>query len=468
MAESKKKTASRKTRSGAAAPTATATKTSRRNGKAKLDEALKIDRPSDAAEPIETVKKPRRAKSKKLPPGLKTAPSASQEVDSLSIAPEEAAPAEAALGEASFEVPEEMPMPEPSPADVPDESLKAQLLSEFNALVERLRQIQPGYNPAPFMPEGLMNAVNQVAPEGLLDKVKKFVTEDAFDPDTWKGLWYMVSSSVQMQTSVVQRRLTGEYDTDEWGFDQEYFDAVRPFFEFMYKTYWRVSLTGVENVPEEGRALLVANHSGQLPFDGAMLGSGILLEHPTQRLVRTLYATWFPTLPFVSDLLVKMGQALATEDNGTRLLDNNELVAVFPEGYKGVGKLYKDRYKLARFGRGGFVKMALRSKAPIIPVSIVGAEETYISLTKSEFMSKVTGMPYFPISPTFPWLGLLGFVPLPTKWYIDIGEPIPTDQYPEKSEQNLMLVSQLTDQVRNIVQKMIIQRLSQRRSIFFG
>ena len=467
MAESKKKTATRKTRSGAAAPTATARSASRRNGTAKLDEALKIDQPSDATEPIEAVKKPRRARSKKLPKGLTTAPIASQEVDSLSIAPEEAAPAEAEEA-APFEVPEEMPMPEPTPDDVPDESLKAQLLSEFNALVERLRQIQPGYNPAPFMPEGLMNAVNQVAPEGLFDKVKKFVTEDAFDPDTWKGLWYMVSSSVQLQTGVVQRRLTGEYDTDEWGFDQEYFDAVRPFFEFMYKTYWRVSLTGVENVPEEGRALLVSNHSGQLPFDGAMLGTGILLEHPNQRLMRTLYATWFPTLPFVSDLLVKMGQALATEDNGTRLLENNELVAVFPEGYKGVGKLYKDRYKLARFGRGGFVKMALRSKAPIIPVSVVGAEETYISLTKSEFMSKVTGMPYFPISPTFPWLGLLGFVPLPTKWYIDIGEPIPTDHYPDKSEQNLMLVSQLTDQVRNIVQKMIIQRLSQRRSIFFG
>jgi 1-acyl-sn-glycerol-3-phosphate acyltransferase len=197
-----------------------------------------------------------------------------------------------------------------------------------------------------------------------------------------------------------------------------------------------------------------------------MLGSGILLEHPNQRLMRTLYATWFPTLPFVSDLLVKMGQALATEDNGTRLLENNEVVAVFPEGYKGVGKLYKDRYKLARFGRGGFVKMALRSKAPIIPVSIVGRKRRASHGVR--LMSKVTGMPYFPISTTFPWLGLLGFVPLPTKWYIDIGEPIPTDHYPAKSDQNLMLVSQLTDQVRNIVQKMIIQRLSQRRSIFFG
>jgi len=467
MAESKKKTATRKTRSGAAAPTATARSASRRNGKAKLDEALKIDQPSDATEPIEAVKKPRRARSKKLPKGLTTAPIASQEVDSLSIAPEEAAPAEAEEA-APFEVPEEMPMPEPTPDDVPDESLKAQLLSEFNALVERLRQIQPGYNPAPFMPEGLMNAVNQVAPEGLFDKVKKFVTEDAFDPDTWKGLWYMVSSSVQLQTGVVQRRLTGEYDTDEWGFDQEYFDAVRPFFEFMYKTYWRVSLTGVENVPEEGRALLVSNHSGQLPFDGAMLGTGILLEHPNQRLMRTLYATWFPTLPFVSDLLVKMGQALATEDNGTRLLENNELVAVFPEGYKGVGKLYKDRYKLARFGRGGFVKMAVESGAPIVPVAVVGAEETYPMLMNAKPVARLLGFPFFPITPTFPWLGPLGVLPLPSKWYIDIGEPIDAHLRQPELAGNPSFLSDVTEQVRSQVQTMIDLRLGRRKSVFGG
>lgn len=451
MAESKKTTASR-------------------SGNAKIEAALATDSEppiADTDQPIAPVVKPRRTRSKKLPAGLATLPIEAAEVDALSITPDDVAPI-AAADEAAFDPLAEIPMPESSPADVPDESLKAQLFSEFNGLVDRLRQIQPGYNPSPFAVEGLMNAVSQITPDGMFDKVKKFVGEDMFDVDTWKGLWYMVSSSVQMQTSVVQRRLAGEYDTDEWGLDQEYFNAVRPFFEFLYKTYWRVSLSGVENVPEAGRALLVVNHSGQLPFDGAMLGTGLLLDHPTQRLMRTLYASWFPTLPFVSDLLVKMGQVLATEDNGARLLENDELVAVFPEGYKGVGKLYKDRYKLARFGRGGFIKMALRAQAPIIPVSIVGAEETYISLAKSDFMSKVTGMPFFPISTTFPWLGLLGFVPLPTKWYIDIGEPISMEQYPEKSEQNLMLVSQLTDQVRNIVQKMIFQRLAQRRSIFFG
>jgi 1-acyl-sn-glycerol-3-phosphate acyltransferase len=159
---------------------------------------------------------------------------------------------------------------------------------------------------------------------------------------------------------------------------------------------------------------------------------------------------------------------LATDDNGTRLLEQDQLVAVYPEGYKGVGKLYKERYRLARFGRGGFVKMALKTRAPLIPVAVVGAEETYLSLAKSNLMAKITGFPYFPISPTFPWTGLFGFVPLPTKWSIDIGAPILMDGYGANADRNLVLISQLTDQMRNIVQEMIFARLAQRRSVFFG
>jgi 1-acyl-sn-glycerol-3-phosphate acyltransferase len=133
-----------------------------------------------------------------------------------------------------------------------------------------------------------------------------------------------------------------------------------------------------------------------------------------------------------------------------------------------VGKLYKDRYHLVRFGRGGFIRMALKTQTSILPVSVVGAEETYISLAKSDLIAKTIGFPFFPITTTFPWLGLLGFIPLPTKWYIDIGEPIPMDSYGPKADQNLMLVSQLTDQVRGVVQKMINERLAQRQSVFRG
>jgi len=212
---------------------------------------------------------------------------------------------------------------------------------------------------------------------------------------------------------------------------------------------------------------LSINHSGQLPWDGMMIAAAVMNEHIAQRLVRTLYSDWVPRVPFFSAWLVRMGQTLATEDNGTRLLEQDELVAIFPEGYKGIGKLYRDRYKLARFDQGGFVKMALETQAPIIPVSVVGAEETYISLAKSATGAKLTGLPYFPISPTFPWLGLLGLVPLPTRWYIDFGEPTVLDDYGPGAAQNLVLVSQLSDQVRNTIQEMIHARLAQRSSVFF-
>ena len=359
--------------------------------------------------------------------------------------------------------------------EAPDAAQRRRLLDELEALIERVKALTPEYEAPPFSPMRLLRLIEEnltnFSPDiglGILEKLRETVSADLFDVDTWRGIWYMLNYSLENQADMLRRRLTGEYETDEWGLDMEYLNAVRPFFEFLYKVYWRVEVTGLENIPEEGRALLVSNHSGQLPFDGAMVAGAVLLEHPSERLVRTLYATWFPTLPFFSSLLVKCGQVLATEDNGVRLLEQEQLVAVYPEGYKGVGKLFKDRYRLARFGRGGFVRMALRTQAPMIPVSVVGAEETYISLAKSSTIAKMIGFPYFPFSPTFPWLGLLGFVPLPTKWFIDFGEPIPTNGYEPDSASNLMLVSQLTDQVRNVVQGMIYDRLSKRRSVFFG
>lgn len=359
--------------------------------------------------------------------------------------------------------------PEPTP-----EQLQAQLHTEIDKLIARV-QDNSDYTPPPFSPQGLLQLITQnlgrFAPEavlGFLGRLRGSISTDLLDIETWKGIWYVLNYSLQQQADAVKRRLAGEYETDDWGLDMEFLELVRPFFAFMYRTYWRVQTSGLEHIPSEGRALLTVNHSGQLPWDGAMVGTAIYLDHPAQRLVRTLYATWFPTLPFFSALLTKMGQALATVDNGTRLLEDDQLVAVFPEGYKGVGKLFKERYRLARFGRGGFVRMALRAQAPIIPVSVVGAEETYISLYKSPTIAKLIGFPYFPISPTFPWLGLLGFVPLPTKWYIDFGEPIPTDAYGPQAANDLVVVPQLTDQVRNIIQDMLYQRLAQRRNVFLG
>ncbi len=355
-----------------------------------------------------------------------------------------------------------------SEPEVPVEQLQQQLIQELNDLINRLKELSPAFTPAQV--PGAQNVID--AAQGILGKANfeklRSVAGDLLDLDTWKGAWFIANQTVQFQVNTVQRRMHGEYETDEWGMDPEVLEAVTPFFEFLYRKYWRVSMTGLDYVPRTGRALLVVNHSGQLPFDGAMLASGIKLEHPGNRLVRTMFASWFPTLPFVAPLLVKCGQVMATEDNGVRLLENEELVSVFPEGYKGVSKLYKERYQLARFGRGGFIRMALKAQSPILPVAVVGAEETYMSIAKSDVIAKVIGFPYFPITPTFPLLGPLGVIPMPTKWYIDIGEPIPMDGYGPKADQNLMLVSQLTDQVRGVVQKMINERLARRQSVFKG
>ncbi|HSD85377.1 MAG TPA: lysophospholipid acyltransferase family protein [Anaerolineae bacterium] len=352
--------------------------------------------------------------------------------------------------------------------EVPVEQLQQQLMQELNELTKRLKELSPAFIPTQIPgAQGLLAAAQNILGKANFDKLRS-VAGDLLDLDTWKGAWYIANHMLQAQAGTVQRRLRGEYETDEWGMDPEVIDAVIPFFEFLYRKYWRVTTTGLEHVPSSGRALFVVNHSGQLPFDGAMLAAAVKLEHPSNRLIRTMFASWFPTLPFLAPLFVKCGQVLATEDNGVRLLENEELVSVFPEGYKGVGKLYKERYQLARFGRGGFIRMALKTQSPILPVAVVGAEETYISIAKSDALANLLGFPYFPITATFPWLGPLGFIPLPTKWFIDIGAPIPMNEYGPKGDQNLMLVSQLTDQVRGVVQKMINDRLAQRRSVFRG
>ena len=392
----------------------------------------------------------------------------------------DAAPQDIAGGFAAAEISGQPRTSEPAPAksraaapSAPSD-FNEQFSDELDKMVARVKKLAPDYVAPPLSVKGAQAVIGEnldrLTPEfgrPLLEKVCSTVG-DFLDADTWKGIWYVVSYAAQSQTDFIKRRMTGDYATDDWGFDREFFDAVQPFLTFLYRTYWRVEVTGIENVPESGRGLLVSNHSGQLPWDGAMVATAVYLEQPAQRLVRTLYANWFPTVPFFSSALVKLGQTLATVDNGTRLLEEDQLVVVYPEGYKGVGKLFRERYQLARFGRGGFIKMALATQAPVIPISVVGAEETYISLAKSRAMASLLGFPFFPITPTFPWLGPLGFIPIPTKWYIDFGERIPMEEYGRDAADNLVLVSQLTDEVRNVVQGMIRRRLAQRRSVLLG
>jgi 1-acyl-sn-glycerol-3-phosphate acyltransferase len=266
----------------------------------------------------------------------------------------------------------------------------------------------------------------------------------------------------------LRRRITGEYEVDEFGFDPDLTDNVllnliRP----LYEKYFRVEARGLERVPNDGGALIVANHSGTLPLDALMTQVALWDHHPVGRHLRMLAADVVFTMPYVGSYARKAGHTLACNPDALRLLAGGEVVGVWPEGFKGIGKPFSERYRLQRFGRGGFVSAALRTGAPIIPTAIVGAEEIYPKIGDIKPLARLLGIPYVPVTPTFPWLGPLGLVPLPSKWYIVFGEPIETSGYDPAAADDPMLVFNLTDQVRESIQDTLYRVLLQRRSVFF-
>jgi 1-acyl-sn-glycerol-3-phosphate acyltransferase len=250
---------------------------------------------------------------------------------------------------------------------------------------------------------------------------------------------------------------------DEFGRDPMYSARMAPVLDFFYKRWFRVETEGMEHVPAQGRALLVANHSGVLPYDGAILMHAVRVDHPAGRDVRPLVEDFVFHFPWLGTLINRIGGVRACPENATRLLESDQLVAVFPEGVKGIGKLYKDRYQLQRFGRGGFIKLALRTRSPIIPVAIVGAEEIHPMLGRFTWLAKSMGVPYVPITPTFPWLGPLGAVPLPSKWNVRIAAPIDiaADHGPDAADDRI-LVNRLSEQVRAQIQDMVSDMLAAR------
>ena len=264
-----------------------------------------------------------------------------------------------------------------------------------------------------------------------------------------------------------RRRLMGDYSVDDFGFDPELTDRVlltlvRP----LYRSWFRVETTGLENVPADSGALVVANHSGVIAMDSVMAQVALHDEHPAHRHLRMLGANLVFQTPFMGEVARKAGHTLACHPDAERLLAAGEIVGVWPEGFKGVGKPFGQRYKLQRFGRGGFVSAALRTGAPIIPTAIVGAEEIYPMIGNAKTIARILGLPYFPITPTFPWLGPLGMIPLPSKWLIHFGEPIRTDHFPEGAADDPMVVFNLTDQVREQIQQSLYRLLVKRPSAF--
>jgi 1-acyl-sn-glycerol-3-phosphate acyltransferase len=248
-----------------------------------------------------------------------------------------------------------------------------------------------------------------------------------------------------------------EYGVDPYGFDTEYMVAAVAPLLWLYKRYFRVQVHGIEKVPSEGRVLLVSNHSGQLPFDGAMIEVAFLLDRDPPRAVRALMDTWVPTLPFVSTFMARCGQVVGTPENCRRLLAADEALLVFPEGTRGLNKLFRDRYKLQRFGQG-FMRLALESGAPVVPVAVVGAEEQAPALFDLKPLARLLSFPALPITPTlFPF-------PLPTRYHIHFGEPLVFQGSPDEDDEPL---ERKVVEVETAVRDLLAKGLAARRHVFF-
>jgi 1-acyl-sn-glycerol-3-phosphate acyltransferase len=259
---------------------------------------------------------------------------------------------------------------------------------------------------------------------------------------------------------------------DDWG-RSERVEGVfdRTIVEFFYRYWFRAEVEGIENVPAEGGALLVSNHAGALPPDAATIAKAIREEHSNPRPLYITVEHFFKSYPGFSMLIPKIGCVAAHPANVHRLLfDEQQLVLVFPEGRKGTEKLYRDRYRLRRFGRGGFVEAAMRAEANLVPVCVVGAEEAMPVFAQLDFMKRLTGLLYFPITPTFPWLGPLGLLAyLPAKFKIRFLEPIDTLELGgAEAAEDKALVQTLAQEIRARIQENLHEMLGKRKSVWFG
>jgi 1-acyl-sn-glycerol-3-phosphate acyltransferase len=260
------------------------------------------------------------------------------------------------------------------------------------------------------------------------------------------------------------RERSGE--VDDFGFDPETVRSARPLLDFLRRRWWRVEVLGLEHVPDDRAVLFVANHSGLLPWDGLLLSDTIAAEHGEVRRPRFLIADWLITLPFVQPALARLGGVRACRENAERLLEAGLSVIAFPEGVKGAAKTFRDRYRLQRFGRGGAVRLALAAGVPIVPVAIVGAEEAHPILFKVETPARALGLPFLPVTPTFPWLGPFGALPLPAKWVISFGEPLAEAKRGAEAASEDLLVARLTEELRGEVQRLVKEALRVRQGVF--
>lgn len=309
-----------------------------------------------------------------------------------------------------------------------------------------------GANRVPFVKD-LIAAADDVDPSQSFFHIARGLGVE------WDGSW-------EDLVAFARARMTGEYAVDAFGFDPEYTERlVLPVLRVLAEKWFRVEVRGADHIPADGSALLVSNHAGVLPVDALVLHA--MVHRDTGRHPRMLGAGLVFETPYIHDFSRRIGATVARSEDADALLQAGELVSVFPEGFKGLGKPYAERYRLRRFGRGGFVSTAVRNDAPIVPVAIVGSEEIFPMISGAPTLARMLGLPYFPITPFFPWFGLLGMIPLPSKWIIDIGEPIGTADLPPGTEDDPMAVFRTTDHVRLTIQNRLYALLDERGHTFW-
>lgn len=254
---------------------------------------------------------------------------------------------------------------------------------------------------------------------------------------------------------------------DEFGYDLATFAKYEPIFRFFFEDYFKIDIRGLENIPNEGGAMLVGNHSGLLPIDAAMMAMAMCNLHSAPRRIRYLITDWFFTLPGVKDWMTQTGQVRATRENATKLLHDGELVGIFPEGIRGVGKTYRERYRLIDF-HPGFVQLAIAEQVPIVPVATLGGDEILPNLMNVRSMAQFLRMPFFPITPAFPWLPFpMAFMPLPVRWLILIQKPIELGYPPEKANDR-KLTLRIAREIQYDIQRDLNKLLRERKSLFTG
>ena len=266
---------------------------------------------------------------------------------------------------------------------------------------------------------------------------------------------------------LISRRLAGDYEIDEFGCDPLYGQMWWPLFELLYRNYWRVESTGVDNVPASGRAMIVANHSGgSYAWDAVMISTALHLEHRRPRYVHYVSTEFFYDTPFLSFDNRKKGAALACREDFVGLLERDLVVGVFPEGAKGFLKPSDKRYRVQRFGRGGFVQLAMMARAPIVPVAVVGGEELHFSLGNSRLLANLVNR-LIPQERADSFPILLNTLPLPVKWRIEFCEPIDMSSYGSEGAMDTLLVQQITEQVRSQIQEGLDRNLGLRKTMFW-